>query len=345
MDFNLDHLKSFIVVARIGNLSKAAQELGTTQPNLGRQMTALSKETDLELFFRHSRGISLTKQGEDFLALCHDIVGRLAQGTDVIREKDSEPHGTLKVVTGVGTTEAIIKNLHLFSQKFPKIHFSFSSITDIYQFHIGDADIGFFPTSFSDPNLVQHHLSDMTLRIYAAPNYLKEHSTPKTLEDLKGHQQVVYAGENQEVLHQIIKDHTQNIYSRPFISVNNGINMRTALIEGLGIGTYFYDRELIEKNLLVDVFPDIPDRRVPYYFTYHRRLEGSPKIKVFYEFMKEITKGWDKPDIKLEPTNEIKEQTILEEMACKMLQKGMDAHSISDITGLSEERILKLLRG
>jgi DNA-binding transcriptional LysR family regulator len=69
MYFNLDHLRAFVVVARTGNLSTAAKELGTTQPNLGRQMTALSKEFNLELFFRHSRGVSLTKQGEEFLAL------------------------------------------------------------------------------------------------------------------------------------------------------------------------------------------------------------------------------------------------------------------------------------
>lgn len=290
MYFNLDHLRAFVVVARTGNLSAAAKELGTTQPNLGRQMTALSKEFNLELFFRHSRGVSLTKQGEEFLALCENIVGQLIQGTDIIREKGTEPQGMLKVVTGVGTVEAIVKNLHSFSQKFPKIQFSFSSIADIYQFQIGDADVGFFPVYFSDPNLVQHHLSDMTLRIYASPSYLKEHPMPKMLEDLKAHQLIVYAGVNQEILHRNLPS---DLYSQPFISVNNGVNMRSALIEGFGIGTYFYDRELIEKNLLVDVFPDMPDHKVPYYFTYHRRLEGSPKIKAFYEFMKDLVKHWD----------------------------------------------------
>ena len=69
MNLNLDRLKAFTVVARIGNLSGAAKELGTTQPNLGRQMTALESETRLPLFSRHSRGLYLTKQGEDFLEL------------------------------------------------------------------------------------------------------------------------------------------------------------------------------------------------------------------------------------------------------------------------------------
>jgi DNA-binding transcriptional LysR family regulator len=93
LDFNLNHLRSFIVVSRTGNLSAAAKELGTTQPNLGRQMTALEKEVNLVLFVRHSRGLALTKQGQDFLDLCQRIVGQLAQETNVIRDRDLEPQG------------------------------------------------------------------------------------------------------------------------------------------------------------------------------------------------------------------------------------------------------------
>ena len=131
MAFNLEHLRSFVVVAREGNLSSAAKLLGTTQPNLGRQMTSLQNEVRLTLFSRHSRGVRLTKQGEDFLTVCEDIVGQLAQRTDLIREKDSAPEGNLKIVTGVGTTEAILHNLPLFSQKFSKINFTFLSMTEI----------------------------------------------------------------------------------------------------------------------------------------------------------------------------------------------------------------------
>ena len=47
MDFNLDRLRAFIVVARSGNLSAAARELGATQPNLGRQMTAFETFNDV----------------------------------------------------------------------------------------------------------------------------------------------------------------------------------------------------------------------------------------------------------------------------------------------------------
>lgn len=293
----LSHLKYFLTVARKGNLSAAARELGTTQPNLGRQMTALAKEVGMELFVRHSRGMDLTARGKEFFDLCQRIVGELEQETSVIREKDSEPHGSLKVVTGIGSTEFILNHLDVFTKKFPKLTFTFTSLVDIYsvdpfQFQIGDADIALLPASFDDPDIIQFPMFERKLRIYASPAYLKEHSTPKNFDELKNHQLIVFIGENKEILHflnfQMIGEYHADMYKKTFIGVNNGLDMRTALLNGYGIGAYFYDKDLIENNKLVDVFPELPSKKVSYYYIYHKRLEGSPKIKAFYEYLKDI---------------------------------------------------------
>lgn len=300
MDFNLDRLRTFIIVARTGTLSAAAKELGATQPNVGRQMTALENEVRLILFARHSRGLYLTKQGEEFLRLCLDIVGRLAQGTDIIRESDSDiVEGRLRIATGIGTSETIIENISAFSKSHPKLQFQFSSVSDIFKFHIGDADVGVIPVYFSDPELVQHHLFDMNLRIYASPDYFQTHPTPKSLDDLQTHRLIIFTGENDEPERSInihLSDPSKPHFPNSFVEANNIIALRASLLSGLGIGPYFYSKKVMENNLLVDVFPDMPDKKIPYYFTYHKRLEGSKKIIVFHELMKEIVKDWERPE-------------------------------------------------
>jgi DNA-binding transcriptional LysR family regulator len=299
VDFNLDRLRTFVVVARTGNLSAAAKELGATQPNIGRQMAALEKEVRLVLFARHSRGLNLTKQGEEFLRLCLDIVGRLAQGTDIIRESDSDLDGRLRITTGIGTSEAIIENISAFSKSYPNLQFQFSSVSDIFRFHVGDADVGIIPVHFSDPELVQYHLFDMILRIYASPAYFQTHPIPKSLDDLQTHRLIIFTGENDEPERAInihLNDSSKNYFSNRFVEANNIISLRASLLSGLGIGPYYYSQKVKKNNLLVDVFPDIPDKKIPYYFTYHKRLEGSQKIKVFHEFMKEIVKDWERPE-------------------------------------------------
>ncbi len=297
MDFNLDRLRAFIVVARTGNLSAAAKELRTTQPNLGRQMTALEKEVRLTLFVRHSRGLHLTKQGQDFLELCNDIVGQLAQRTDIIREKGFEPEGILKVSTGTGSYEDIIKCIYSFSQRFPKISFQFSSSVNVLQLQIGDSDVAFSPILFNDPDLVQTHIYDMVLRIYATPKYLKMNSIPNTLDDLKSHRLIVFEDERHGYLNLNLEGQDiMNFDDHPFIKVNSGPAMRLALLNHLGIGSYPYDQELVDKNFLVDVFPEMTDHKIPYYCSYHRRLENSPKIGVFLEILKEAVLPRTRPD-------------------------------------------------
>jgi DNA-binding transcriptional LysR family regulator len=274
-------------------LSAAARELGTTQPNLGRQMTALEKEANLVLFVRHSRGLGLTKQGQEFLDLCRDIVGCLAQETSVIRKKGLEPQGSLHFLSGIGILENILENIHSFSEHYPKFSFKFSTNINIYQLQIGDADVVVTPEVISDSDFIQRPLYDTTMRIYASPHYLQSCSIPKTLTDLLSHKVIIYVGEKQAILNKPIQSESTKDVLKPFIELTSGPAMRTALINGAGIGCYAYNRVLIEKGLLVDVFPDMPDHIVSYYFTYHKRLEGSPKIEVFYEFLKEVTKVWE----------------------------------------------------
>jgi len=46
----------------------------------------------------------------------------------------------------------------------------------------------------------------------------------------------------------------------------------------------------------VDVFSQMEDHIIPYYFSYHKRLEKSPEIKGLLELMKEVVKVWGGAD-------------------------------------------------
>jgi DNA-binding transcriptional LysR family regulator len=297
MDFNLDRLRTFIVVARTGNLSATARELRASQPNVGRQMAALEKEVGLILFARHSRGLDLTKQGKEFLDLCNDIVGRLAQGIDVIREKDSAPSGCLKVISESGMQKGILEKLSSFSHKFPDINISFSSVRDPYQLQIGGADVAIMLELVNDPDFIQLPLYEMILRVYASPAYLKSYGKPQSIGDLQSHKIIIYEGdENAGLFNSLFPDDIIKS-SKRFITVTNASDMNDALINGLGIGCTGYNKNNIERSLLIDLFPDMPDKIIPYYFTYHRHLEGTPKVKAFYDFLKEdVANIWQRSD-------------------------------------------------
>jgi len=114
------------------------------------------------------------------------------------------------------------------------------------------------------------------------------------LEDLQHHKLIFFAGDEYVKLNQAIMKNTSPLVLQPFIEVGTGPGMLTALLSGAGIGCYGYHKEIMEKGLLVDVFPELPDNVVSYYYSFHKRLEGSPKIEAFYDFLKDITRVWEK---------------------------------------------------
>lgn len=56
-------LRYFLKICELGNISKAAESLHTTQPNLSRQLTQLEEELGRTLVIRGKRRPTLTEEG------------------------------------------------------------------------------------------------------------------------------------------------------------------------------------------------------------------------------------------------------------------------------------------
>ncbi len=64
MDVNFEYYKIFYYVARYKNFTKAAQALGSSQPNVTRAMNCLEQQINSTLFVRNNRGIQLHQRGK-----------------------------------------------------------------------------------------------------------------------------------------------------------------------------------------------------------------------------------------------------------------------------------------
>ena len=64
---DLGQIKYFILVARLQNMSKAAQTLGIAQPTLSRSISNLEKELGTQLFDRSGKKLILNERGRQFL--------------------------------------------------------------------------------------------------------------------------------------------------------------------------------------------------------------------------------------------------------------------------------------
>ncbi|WP_417415921.1 LysR family transcriptional regulator [Hoeflea sp.] len=61
---NIEQLRTFLEVVRLGGVRKAAQSLSITQPAVSARIKSLEDSLAVELFYRNSGGLTLTKRGE-----------------------------------------------------------------------------------------------------------------------------------------------------------------------------------------------------------------------------------------------------------------------------------------
>ena len=75
----LQQLKYADAVAANGSISEAARQLFVTQPTLTESLRALEEELRVAIFTRSSRGVAVTREGEEFLASARQILDDAAR--------------------------------------------------------------------------------------------------------------------------------------------------------------------------------------------------------------------------------------------------------------------------
>jgi len=93
----LRHLRYFIAVAEEGHITRAAERLGMQQPPLSRQIKAIEREMDVQLFRRKARGVELTDAGRAFLDDARAMLGHLDHAFDTARRTARGEQGRISV--------------------------------------------------------------------------------------------------------------------------------------------------------------------------------------------------------------------------------------------------------
>ena len=90
-------LEYFIMVAKEGNITRAAERLHITQPTLSRQLSDLEKELNTQLFIRGKRSIVLTESGQLLMQRAQELVNLVAKTERDLLESKGELLGTIAI--------------------------------------------------------------------------------------------------------------------------------------------------------------------------------------------------------------------------------------------------------
>ncbi len=120
----LSDLKTFAAVARLGGITRAADELNTVQSNVTARVQTLEREIGVRLFERHNRGMTLTGAGKRLLPYAERFSAMAREAVDAARD-DGTPRGPLSIgsmeTTAAVRLPPILAHYH---QTFPMVELS-----------------------------------------------------------------------------------------------------------------------------------------------------------------------------------------------------------------------------
>ena len=188
-----DKLRIFHAVAQAGSFTHAGETLNLSQSAISRQISSLEHDLGVILFHRHARGLVRTEQGELLYTTTRDVHHKLATAESVLMDSTERPRGPLKVTTTVAFGSIwLTPRMKQFIDLYPEITLTLLLTDEEIDLSMREADVAIRLNPPTQPDLVQRRLMTLHNHVYAAPEYLKAHSMPQSVEDLVDHNLVVY---------------------------------------------------------------------------------------------------------------------------------------------------------
>lgn len=130
MNIDFELYRIFYVVANNLNITKAASELNISQPAISKSIKSLEEQLGGQLFLRTTKGVVLTKEGENFYKYIKQAIEFISSAENNFTDAINLETGTIKI--GISTTltkEFLIPYLKTFHKKYPKIKIEIATDT------------------------------------------------------------------------------------------------------------------------------------------------------------------------------------------------------------------------
>lgn len=186
-DFEFHHLQGFIAVARAGNFTKAAEELGLSQSALSRSIQKLEIQIGQPLFDRQPRQVILTPAGETFFPKAKQILSLVEDAFREISEGENIGHIRLAAIPTIAPF-FLPGLLTGFSSEYPEIKVSVTESTSesiVKGSKRGEFDAAIIALPYPIENLKSYPLFDEELFLVLPSGHVLGESEEISVQDLQ----------------------------------------------------------------------------------------------------------------------------------------------------------------
>lgn len=184
----------FIRVVETGSFSRAAADLGITQPTATKAVAAMEERLGARLLHRSTRGVTATEVGALYYDKCKLIAREIEEADNLAMLLQSQVGGQLRVSTSVAFGRRVMVPLVLrYMQRHPGVQVDLSFDDRYVNLVEQGVDLAIRMGRLADSSLGARYLGTNPWLMVAAPGYLAEHAPPQVPADLSRHECLIYS--------------------------------------------------------------------------------------------------------------------------------------------------------
>ncbi|GAB1577103.1 LysR family transcriptional regulator [Bordetella petrii] len=296
----LSDLAFFSLLVKHGNLSAAARELGLTPPAVSTRLANLERRLGVRLLNRTTRRVSVTQEGELYLAEGGRILADLEALERNVASTRAQPRGLLRLNATFGFGRAhIVPAVSDFVRQYPDVE---------VQMRLTDRPVSLLDEGFDvavrfgeipDARLTARKIASNRRLLCASPQYLAAHGEPRAPGDLQRHRCIVVR-ENDVAYgtwHLRAGQRVETVKVRGPLSSNDGQSALEWALAGHGVvmRSEWETAAYLRSGRLRQVLPDWDTPPADIHALYPERLNLPAKTVAFVDFLVQRFAGHVRP--------------------------------------------------
>ena len=298
----LTRMQAFVDIVEQQGFSAAARKVGRSKALMSKYVRELEDELGILLLNRTTRQFSLTEAGEVFHKSALEILQKVGDLQDTVREAGKGHKGRLRISAPRSLTDLEIGlPIVEFASAYPDITIDINLDDAMVDMVEEGYDVAIRISRLTDSALIAKKLSDFRLVLCATPDFIETHGAPKSPNDLGDLPCIVDTNLMRRANWCFLDDDGQEISVpvRGNIEVNSPEVARRAALAGLGmtlVPEFSIENEL-KSGALISLLED----RIPsgggIYAVYPHRRHVPGKVRVFVDFLAQWFKTKSKSEL------------------------------------------------
>lgn len=273
----------FTAVAESGNFTQAAKKLLISTAQVSRQVSELEQRLNTKLFYRTTRKVTLTEEGQLFYQQCRSILDGLEVAERSLTNLQSTPQGKIRISAPVTYGERhIIPLINQFLLQYPQVEIEVQLSNQRIDLIEEGFDLAIRLGQLNDSSLIAKRISSRQHFLCASPSYIEQHGKPETINDLKQHNCLLGSAD-----FWLFADKKVRISGN--LRCNSGLGLVDAALKGIGIVQLpeYYIAEHINTGELITLLEQQQRAEEGIWALYPQNKYLASKVKLLINFLQE----------------------------------------------------------